>query len=220
MTEAQTLDGMISGLGADLAPVRRLRPPAVRAAAWIGAVTLLGAVLCLFADVGAMLHRLGAAPDMALAVLGSTSTAVLGAAATFNLSLPDRKAAWAWLPVPGLILWVGASGMGCLRDWLIPGTHDASMRESADCITFILGLSIPLSGLLVVMIRRGFTLHPTLTAMVGGLTSAAAAATLLNIFHPYDASATDLAVHLLAVLMVVGANLALSGRLLRPRQSR
>ena len=41
----------------------------------------------------------------------------------------------------------------------------------------------------------------------------AAAATLLNFFHPYDAAATDLTVHAFAVALVVGINRALGGRI-------
>jgi len=73
---------------------------------------------------------------------------------------------------------------------------------------------VPLSGLLTVMLRRAYPLQPELTALVAGLASAAAAATLLNFFHPFDAAATDLAVHVFAVALVIGTNWGLSGRLL------
>jgi hypothetical protein len=89
-------------------------------------------------------------------------------------------------------------------------------------LAFILGLSAPLSALLVLMLRRAATLQPGLTAAMAGLASAAAAATLLTVVHPFDASAVDLAVHVGAVLAVVAANRAWGGRLLEasahPRQ--
>ena len=74
------------------------------------------------------------------------------------------------------------------------------------CLVFILGLSLPLSLILIIMLRRGFSLRPNLTAIIGGLACASAAATLLNFIHPYDAAATDLAVHALAVAIVILAN--------------
>jgi hypothetical protein len=43
---------------------------------------------------------------------------------------------------------------------------------------------------------------------------AAAAATLLTLFHPYDAAVTDLAVHAAAVALVIIANRFLAGRIL------
>ncbi|HEX4767322.1 MAG TPA: NrsF family protein [Lichenihabitans sp.] len=206
MSNLDTIDHMIDRLGTDLKPVRRLRPPGVRALLWLAGVAALAGVLASFADLPAIAHRLMGAPDMWLAVLGSTLTAILGAAAVFHLSVPGRSPWWALLPVPSLLLWVGASGMGCLRTWLVPGTHDASMGEVRICLVFIVAVSIPLSALMVVMIRRACPLRPNLTAATGGLAIAAGAASLLNFFHPYDASATDLAVHLLAVAIVVFLN--------------
>jgi hypothetical protein len=114
-------------------------------------------------------------------------------------------------------MWLSAagSGAGCLRTWLVLGTHAAVLDDSKDCLVFILALSVPLSVLLLGMLRRGHTLRPGLTAAVAGLASAAAAATLLVLFHPYDASATDVAVHVFAVALVIIANRAYGGRMLQ-----
>lgn len=215
MTSAP-LDAFIEDLGADLRPVRRLQPPWIRAAAWLSVVAVAAVVLASFADLRDMAHRLGSVPDMWLAVLGSTSTTVLGAIAVFQLSLPDRRAAWALLPLPGLALWIAGTGMGCLRAWTIPGAEVATLVEARTCFTFIVSLSIPLSILMVLMIRRACPLRPNLTAATGGLAVAAGSATLLNFFHPYDAGATDIAVHVVAITLVVGANRLFGGWLLAP----
>jgi hypothetical protein len=66
------------------------------------------------------------------------------------------------------------------------------------------------------MLRRAYSLQPTLTALMAGLASAAAAATLLNFFHPFDAGMTDLVVHSVAVAIIIAANWALSRRFLAP----
>lgn len=217
---AALVDGLIGTLGADLRPVRRLDPPLARAAAWLGAVAAIGAGLATFADLPGIAHRLATVPDMWLALTGSVLTAALGAIAAFQLSLPDRSPAWALLPAPGLCLWVGATGLGCLRAWVIPDLHPAGLEEARTCFAFIAGLSLPLSGLMVLMIRRACPLRPNLTAAVGGLAAAAGAATLLTFFHPYDAGATDMAVHAAAVTLVVGLNRTLGGRLLQWNDSR
>jgi len=206
-------DPLIRGLAADLKPVRRLPRPMLRALGWLGVVAAIALGLAVFADVHALWERIVAAPDMWLAVFGSAATAVLAAIAAFELSLPDASRAWAWLPLPGAILWVTASGFGCLRVWFLPDTHVAVLGEARDCLIFILSLSVPLSALLFLMLRRACPLQPGLTAAVGGLAVAAAAATLLNFFHPYDAAATDLTVHAIAVALVVVANRALGGRI-------
>jgi hypothetical protein len=205
---------LIDELVTDLKPVRRLQPPTVRAVTWLAVVVAIAVALALTADLPALGRRLTAAPDMWLAVTGSSATAILAAFAAFQLSLPDARRAWALLPLPAALLWIVASGAGCLRAWFIPGTHAADLSEARDCLIFIVGLSLPLSALLVLMLRRAYPLHPRLTALIAGLASAAAAATLLTFFHPFDAAATDLALHTLAVGMVLLGNQAFSGHLL------
>jgi hypothetical protein len=208
-------EDLIRSLVAELAPVRRLPTPGRRALLWLAVVAALAFMLAAIADRPAVTLRLAAAPDMWLAAIGSALTMVLAAIAAFQLSLPDRSPLWAWLPLPAALLWLGASGAGCLRMWLVAGTHAAVLDDSKDCIAFILALAIPLSALLLGMLRRGHTLRPGLTAAVAGFASASAAATLLVLFHPYDASATDVVVHVVAVALVIIANRALGGRLLR-----
>ena len=209
-----THEQLIRDLASDLRPVRRLRSPIVRALGWLAVVAATAIILAMFADVSALEHRLVAAPDMWLAVIGSALTAILAAIAAFQLSLPDASRTWALVPLPSALFWIIASGVGCLRLWFVPGTHVADLSEARDCLIFIVGLSLPLSALLIVMVRRACPLLPGLTAAIAGLAAAAAAATLLNFFHPFDAAATDLAVHALAVALVIVANQAFSGRLL------
>jgi hypothetical protein len=215
-TQAQSRhDAFIQSLTADLKPVRRLPPPGWRALLWLALVAALALTLAAVADRPAVAARLGAAPDMWLSAIGSALTMVLAAVATFQLSLPDRSPLWGLLPLPPALLWIGASGAGCLRTWLVPGTHPADLNDTKDCLAFILALSVPLSALLLGMLRRGYTLRPGLTAAVAGFASAAAAATLLVFFHPYDVSATDVAVHVVAVALVIISNRVLGGRMLQ-----
>lgn len=209
-------DRLIHDLAADLTPVRRLAPPSVRALGWLAVVAAVAIGLSTVADISAMWHRIAGATDMTLAVLGSALTAILAAIAAFELSLPDARRTWALLPLPAALLWIAASGAGCLRAWLAPDTHVADLSEARDCLLFIVGLSVPLSALLIMMLRRACSLQPGLTAAIAGLAAAAAAATLLNFFHPFDAAATDLVVHAGAVALVIAANRAFSGRLLAP----
>ena len=208
-------DRLIGALAANLQPVRPLLSPPLRALVWLVLVAAIAAVLAMFANLPAMRHRLTATPDMAFAVIGSIATAAAAALAAFELSLPDRSRAWALLPLPAFALWLSASGLGCLRAYVLSGTHVATMGETRDCLVFIVGLSAPLSAALILMLRRACSLAPALTATMAGLASAAAAATLLNFFHPYDAAATDLAVHLAAVGFVVVALRAVGSRALQ-----
>lgn len=219
MSDATRHDRLIGELAGTLRPVRRLPPPWLRAAGWLVLVAAIGGALACFANLDAVRDRLATVPDMWLAVLGSTLTALLAAVAAFQTSVPDRSPSWAWLPVPAALLWIGASGLGCLRSWIVPGTHEANMTEARGCLVFIVCLSLPLSVVLVMMLRRACPLRPGLTATLGGLASAAAAATLLNLFHPYDAAATDLVIHAIAIAAVVFATKALGTRAFGERDS-
>jgi len=196
-------DRLIEGLASDLSPVQPLPSPVRRAVIWLGFVILAGLLLSLIADLPAFMQRFMASPDMWMAMLGSALTALLAAIAAFRLSLPDSSRAWAWLPMPALLLWITASGLGCLRDYVLPGTHMAPMNETMECLAIIVALSIPFSLLMFAMLREAFSLLPGLTVTIAGLAVAAASATLLNLFHPFDAAVVDLLVHALAVALVV-----------------
>ncbi len=208
---------LIRHLAADLRPVRRLPPPVLRALVWFGAVLVLGAVVVSTANMHVFMERLEASPELRYAMAGSAATAMLAAIATFELSLPDRDRRWALLPLPGLLLWVGASGIGCLRNWVVPSMAIGTMREARICVFIILTYSIPLSLLLLFMLRRTHPLRPGPVTVLAGLAAAAAAATLLAFVHRYDAAATDLLMHLGAVLLVVFGNAA-AARILAPRR--
>ncbi len=208
-------DRLIGALAANLAPVRRLPRPLLRTLFWLLLVAAIAAALAMFSNGAATWQRMAASSDMWLAALGSIATAAAAAFAAFVLNLPDRSRAWVLLPLPAAVLWVAASGLGCLRAYVLPGTHVAAIGETRDCLAFIVGLSVPLSAALIVMLRRGYSLTPYLAAAMAGLAAAAAAATLLNLFHPFDAAATDLAVHAVAVAVVIAAARALGGRFLQ-----
>lgn len=207
-------DDLIGQLGTELVPVRRLPPPWLRAAGWLLVVAALAGLLLTHYGADGMLRRWAGTPDLGWAGMGAAITAITAAWAAFSLGVPGRRAAWAWLPLPAALLWIGASGLGCLREYIAPGTQVANAHQSADCLVFIISFSIPLSALLIWLLRRACPLRPVLTAVMIGLASAAASASLLEICHSYDAAATDLLTHALAVAVVVAVNAAMGGRLL------
>jgi hypothetical protein len=217
MSEPRSHEALIGQLGTELVPVRRLSPPWRRAVGWLLVVAAIAVALLAHYGMDGMLRRWVATPDLGWAAVGAMATAISAAWVAFALAVPGRRASLAWWPVPGVLLWVGASGLGCLRDWIAPGTSVASMPQASDCLVFIISFSIPLSFLLIVLLRRACPLRPVLTAVMIGLASAAASASLLEICHSYDSAATDLLTHALAVALVIGANAAMGGRLLSRR---
>lgn len=218
MSDSRSHEALIDRLGTDLVPVRRLLPPWLRTVGWMLVVAAIAAVLLMHYGAEPMLRRWANTPDLGWAGMGAVITAITAAWAAFALGVPGRPAAWAWLPLPGTVLWIGASGLGCLRlhlrNVIAAGTQVPTMHQSADCLIFIISFSIPLSALLIVLVRRACPLRPVLTAVLIGLASAAASASLLEICHAFDAAATDLLTHALAVAVVVAVNAAMGGRLL------
>lgn len=213
MSESARHDALIDDLVGGLEPSGRLPSPWRRALGWSALVAAAAGLLALWADW----HSLGArmaVPDLRLAAIGAAITTFTAALAAFQTSVPGRSSRWAMLPLPSAALWIGASGMGCLRSWTIPVAEPTTPHAMEGCFAFILAVSLPLSVVLVTMLHRACPLHPNLTAALGGLAAAAAAATLLVFFHPHDATAVDLLIHLAVVAAIIAANGLLGGRIL------
>ncbi len=198
---SEATERLIAQLAADAGPVKRLRPPSLRAAGWLVAAGVAGfALIWWIADMDEFHKR--AQETMFLIELGATlATGIAGILAAFELSLPDRRPAWTLVPLPFLAVWIAASGASCYEH-LLNGEGWAS-AESLRCFIFILGVSIPLGLTLALLLRKASPLAPVRVAVIAGLGVAALAAFLLQFFHPFDVTFLDLAIHALAVIIVV-----------------
>ncbi len=205
---------LIGTLSAQLRPVQRLRPPVWRAAGWLLSALLFSGLVTSRVDMGAAWVRFTMLPDLGWTLAGALLTAILAAIAAFELSLPDRRGSWALLPWPAAALWLAASGWGCLRTYGLPGLAPATAMDGVGCMGIILGISLPLSGLLLVLLRRARPFRPGLVALTGGLAAAAAAAAALTFLHPHDASAIDMLMHVVAIAAVLAMVRLWGGRVL------
>lgn len=181
--------GLIDFLMADAKPVRRLPPPAVRALCWL----LLAALILILVAAG---H--GVRPDLMLklrqpvffaGIVAALLTGVLAALAAFIASVPGRTRRWLLLPAPAAAVWISTIGYGCLTDWVSVGPEGLSWGETARCFATLAITSIPLSLVMLIMLRYVARLSPTPVAMVGSLAVAAMTAVALSLFHPLDATA-------------------------------
>lgn len=205
---------LIEALAGALQPVRRLRPPALRAALWLAAVALLlGLALLRFADWAAVGQRM-ATPRIALECAAAGLTGISAVFAAFVLSVPGRSPRWAALPLPAFALWLAVSGAGCLHNgWSLHGPG-GFVGDSAHCFGFIVGVSVPLSIGLFAVLRRARPIAPLPVAALGTLGVAALADFVLEFFHPFDVTVIDLALHLAGIAVVMLVGIALRRRLL------
>lgn len=205
MTEQGT-EQLIGSLTHGLQPVSPLRPPVVRALLWLSTIAVLAAVLLLrFANLQVFELR-NADPRVALELAATLVTGLSAVIAAFYLSIPDRSPNWVYAPVPPLLLWLGSSGLGCLQN----GVGELDLQ----CLIFVLAVSLPLGLLLFGFLRRARPIAPLPVALLGGLGVAGIAAFLLQFFHPFDVTVIDLAVHIAAVALVMGAAATMGRRTL------
>jgi hypothetical protein len=107
-----TTPDLIETLVERAAPVRRLRPPLVRAAFWLGFAGFVLALLAVGHGVRPDLAERLTQTTFAVSIAAALATGVLAAVAAFAISIPDRPRWWLLLPAPTLIVWIATIGYG------------------------------------------------------------------------------------------------------------
>jgi hypothetical protein len=193
------------------APVRRLRPPFVRAGLWLlFAAFVLGLIAVAHGvrpDISARLRQ----PVFVIGMSGALTTGILAAIASFRISLPDGSRLWLLLPAPALALWVSTIGYGCFTDWVSMGPNGVRMGEAARCFATLLVTSVPLAIALLVMLRYAALLRPTAVSAAGGLAVAAMTSFALSLVHDLDATVMILIWNLGSAALIAGLS-SLFGR--------
>lgn len=195
---------LIESLAADATPVRRLRPPFVRAGFWL----LLAVVILVLFGVGHgvranLMERLQE-PTFAIGMAASLLTGVLAAVAAFMVSLPDRSRLWLLLPAPSLVAWLSTIGYGCLTNWVRLESGGIRAGTALECFATLVLISMPLSLAMLVMLRHAAPIRPMAVTMAGSLAVAAITATALALFHELDATVMILMWNLGTAVLIVG----------------
>jgi hypothetical protein len=215
---AERTEQLIERLAAEAHPIRRLAPPLRRAGLWLLAVAALATgAIAAFADWHVFAER-AHDPRLVIEMVGTLAAGIAAIVAAFELSLPDRSRRWLLLPLPPLMLWLASSSYGCYRHWLTVGPTGWEIGESAHCLRFILGMSLPLGVSLLMTLRRAIPLSPLPVGAAGGLGVGALAAFALQFFHPFDVTLIDLSVHVVAVAVVVSLATAAQRMAVRERR--
>ena len=207
-----TTPDLIDALAANLAPVRRLRPPVTRAACWMLLVALLLALLAVSQGIRPDLTQRSRELTFILGMSGALLTGVLAAVAAFMLSLPDRSRFCLLLPAPALVLWLSTIGYQCLTNWVSLEPNGIHLGETAQCFATLVLTSLPLSLAMLVMLRYAAPLRPIAVTLTGSLAVAAISATALSLFHELDATVMILMWNLGTAALFVGLGGALGGK--------
>jgi hypothetical protein len=185
-------------------PIRRLRPPLVRAALWLLFAALVLGLLAVVHGVRPDLAERLQQPVFIIGMLGALGTGVLAAIASFKVSLPDGSRWWLLLPVPTLALWVSTISYGCLTDWVSMGPNGIRMGEAVRCFATLLLTSVPLSIAMLVMLRYAALLRPTAVCAAAGVAVAAITSFALSLFHNLDATIMILVWNLGTAFLIAG----------------
>lgn len=183
-------NALIQSLSSNLAPVRRLRPPLVRAGAWLVlAVVLISLMAMLHGGVRPQFAERLRDSSYAIALFASMATGVLAAIGAFLTSLPDRSRHWSWLPMPALLVWMANIGYQCFAGWVPVPPGAVTVEAASSCLTTLALTSLPLSLAMLSMLRYAAVLRSTSVVLLGGLAVSALASFALSLFHPLDATA-------------------------------
>ena len=201
---------LIAALSANLTPVRRLRPPLVRAFMWLMLAVLVLTLIGMGHGLRPNLSMYLANTTFLVGLSASLLTGAFAAIAAFFLSLPDRSRLWALLPVPTLVVWLASIGHQCLTNWVAVGPDGMKLGETAECFATLGLTSLPLSLALMLMLRYAAPLHPTRVILLGSLAVAGITASALSLFHALDATVMILMFNLGTALVILGAGAAFS----------
>ncbi|MGD9724834.1 MAG: NrsF family protein [Alphaproteobacteria bacterium] len=202
-----TTPELIDLLAKSAQPVRRLRSPQVRSAAWLSFAIAVLVVIALYHGLRSDIAERLSETAFLVQVGASLMTGVAAAYAAFCLSLPDRSPFWTLAPAPGFALWISMIGYGCLESWVSLPPSGLPRSEIFQCLGTIALTSAPLLLLFAIMLRPSRAAKPTAASMMGALSVASFAATGVSLIHDIEASIMVVMLNLGTVALMI----ALSG---------
>ena len=178
---------LIQQLADSSKPLRLLYNPWARTGVWL-AISLPSVflVVLLVSPREDIFVKLGDGRFF-LEQFAAIATSIASAIAAFASTIPGYNRKYLLLPILPFSVWLGTLGVGCLHDLSLGGVHGATLHADWFCIPgIIIAGAIP--GLaIVVMLKRGAPLTPTLSIALAGLAAAGLGDFGLRLFHPEDA---------------------------------
>lgn len=213
---SRSVDSLVEALAADAQPVVPLASPGKRAAATLAAFGVVGGLAIALSDTDALLARhAGREGRLVLELSTILLTGLLAVTAAFFAAVPGRGRAWLVAAIVSLAAWLLFGAAGCYAG-LVDGVPGRLAGESLHCFFFIVATGAAIAVPLAWRLSCARPIDGLHVALLAGLGSAALSAFLLAFFHPFAVSVLDLAVHFVAIGLVVAAMALLRRPALRP----
>lgn len=197
----------------NVAPVRPLPHPWIRAAAWCGVTLPVLGVLVIVMSRSAESSWAHVDRRVVLEQLAALATGVTAAAAAFATTVPGYRRWIVLLPLAPLAVWLGDLGQWCIQDGLASGSSRWSMIAHWGCLPATILMGAFPAATIVMMLRRGAPLTPRLTTLLAAVAAGGLGNFGVRFVHGADASVMVLAWHFSAVF-VLSALSAAAGRFL------
>jgi hypothetical protein len=201
-------DALVRDLAAAALPVRPLARPEVRALGWVAIAFATAVVVMAIHGINPNAFRAALSdPRMLGEIAATAATAITGAVAAFQSTVPGAGRRWFWLPFASLAAWVVLTGSGCAADYASIGPAALDLRLDTGC--FVPGAAIGslLTLVILLMLKRGAPLMPRLTLIFAGMAVAATVNLGMLLLHEGDVSIMLLVWHTgyVVALAAIGA---------------
>ena len=184
-------------------PVRPLRHSSIRTAAWLAlSIPYVALVVFMMSPRADLVEKISDF-RFVLEQGAALATGISAVTLAFATSSPGRNHKFFFVPMLPLAVWLGSLIQRCLIDWMQLGPNDFWFQPDWIYFPAILLVGALPAIAMAVMLRRGATFTPYMTAALGGLAAAGLGNFGLRLFHPQDVS-------LIVLVWQVGAVIVLS----------
>jgi hypothetical protein len=189
-------DELIQLLVEDCRPVRPLPRPWIRTAEWLVVALLYMALVVLVVTPRADLAAKISDSRFVIEQIGAMATVVAAVTAAFATITPDHSRKFLAVPFLSLSIWLVGLGQTYIQsnsdDWIRPDLDGPSLHPAWYCVPAIVLVGSVPAITMTLMLRRSAPRKLHLTALLGGLATAALGAFGIRFFCTQDGSLTVL----------------------------
>lgn len=210
-------ENLIAELAGELTPVKRLAHPAKRLAKWMAVALPVSLVLGAVVEqqhLALAMERIRD-PRILIELTAILLTALSAGYAALCSIQPGRSPRMWALPIVPFTVWLSLVGENCWRLFEQIGPDQFSFAPHWTCFPSVAATGFAPALVMVVLLKRGAFLSPTMTVGLGTLAAAALGAVGLRLYHPPDATALLMLWQLIATLTFLAVASLVSSQLSR-----